>query len=44
MSITIAIMNFNLVISPQFKNVEFTVKKLVTHWRLGFLLPLWLYL
>lgn len=43
-SITNAIMNFNLDISPQFNNVEFTVNKPVTHWRLGYLLLSWLYL
>lgn len=41
MSITIAIMNFNLVISPQFKYAELTVSKLVTPWPLEFLLHSW---
>lgn len=42
MSTTNDVMNFNLVISPQFKNVEFIVNKLVTHWPLGFLPLSWL--
>lgn len=44
MSVTKDIMNFTLVISSQFNYAEFTVNKLVTHWRLGFLRPSWLYL
>lgn len=41
MSIASAMMDFNLVISPQFNSVEFTVNKHVTHWPLGFLRLSW---